>query len=128
MAPFGKQVTSMDEHDANADTVHDPSIPVAAMVESIIGCKWSLRVLQLSADGNHRPSEILRACEGLSAKVMNERLRKMTRFGIMQRTVFGEKPPVVVEYRLTPFGQRFMGVLDEVRKLQESVDGDKLPG
>lgn len=119
----------MDEHDddAAADARHDPSIPVAAMVESIIGCKWSLRVLQLSADGHHRPSEILRACEGLSAKVMNERLRKMQRFGIMQRTVFGEKPPVVVEYRLTAFGQRFMGVLDEVRKLQEDVDGGELP-
>ena len=53
---------------------------------------------------------------------MNERLRKMTRFGIMQRTVFGEKPPVEVEYRLTPFGRRFMGILEEVRRLQEAVD------
>jgi DNA-binding HxlR family transcriptional regulator len=53
---------------------------------------------------------------------MNERLRKMTRFGIVQRTVFGDKPPVEVEYRLTPFGRRFMGILDEVRRLQEAVD------
>jgi len=53
---------------------------------------------------------------------MNERLRKMTRFGILQRTVFGDKPPVEVEYRLTPFGGRFIGILDEVRRLQEAVD------
>jgi len=53
---------------------------------------------------------------------MNERLRKMTRFGIVERTVFGEKPPVEVEYRLTPFGFRFIGILDEVRRLQEAVD------
>ena len=53
---------------------------------------------------------------------MNERLRKMTRFGIVQRTVFGEKPPVVVEYRLTSFGRRFMRILEEVRRLQEAID------
>lgn len=97
-------------------------IPVAAMVESIVGCKWSVRLLQLCAEDHRRPSAFLRACSGLSAKVMNERLRKMTRFGIVQRTVFGEKLPVEVEYRLTPFGRRFMGILQEIRLLQEAVD------
>jgi DNA-binding HxlR family transcriptional regulator len=97
-------------------------IPVAAMVESIIGCKWSVRILQLCAEDQHRPSAFLRACPGLSSKVMNERLRKMTRFGILKRTVFGEKPPVEVEYRLTPLGHRFMQILEEVRRLQEAID------
>ena len=97
-------------------------VPVASMVESIVGCKWSIRLLQLCAEGNHRPSALLRACTGLSAKVMNERLRKMTRFGIMHRTVHGEKPPVEVEYRLTPFGRRFMGILEEVQRLQQAVE------
>lgn len=98
------------------------AIPVAAMVESIVGCKWSLRLLQLSADGISRPSALLRACPSLSAKVMNERLQKMMRFGIIQRTVHGEKPPVEVAYALTPFGRRFVRILDEVRRLQEALD------
>jgi len=46
----------------------------------------------------------------------------MTRFGILERTVFGEKPPVEVEYLLTPFGRRFMRILEEVRRLQEAID------
>ena len=95
---------------------------VAEMVESIVGCKWSVRLLQLCAEGQHRPSAFLRACDGLSAKVMNERLRKMTHYGIVQRTVLGDKPPVEVEYRLTPLGHRFMGILAEVRRLQDAVD------
>jgi DNA-binding HxlR family transcriptional regulator len=53
---------------------------------------------------------------------MNERLRKMIRFGILRRTVLGDKPPVEVEYRLTTFGLRFMKVIDEVRLLQEALD------
>ena len=98
-------------------------IPVASMVESIVGCKWSVRILQLCAEGHNRPGMVLRACPGLSAKVMNERWRKMIRFGIMRRRVFGLKPPVEVEYQLTSFGRRFLKILDEVRKLQAAVDG-----
>ena len=101
--------------------------PVAAMVESIVGCKWSLRLLDQFADGRSRPSELLRACPSLSAKVMNERLRKMVRFGIVERTVFGEMPPLEVLYVLTPFGRRFMGILDEVRQLQSAIDDATIP-
>ncbi len=96
------------------------------MVESIVGCKWSVRLLQECSEGPRRPSALLRSCPGLSAKVLNERLRKMLRFGILERTVFGEKPPVEVEYRLTPFGRRFTRILAEVRRLQEEVDQGRI--
>lgn len=103
-------------------SVRASAIPVAAMVESIVGCKWSLRLLDQFAAGHSRPSELLRACPSLSAKVMNERLRKMLRFGIVERTVSGTKPPLEVVYELTPFGRRFLGILDEVRQLQAAID------
>ncbi|HEV2246686.1 MAG TPA: winged helix-turn-helix transcriptional regulator [Terriglobia bacterium] len=90
-------------------------------------CKWSVRLLQLCAEGKRRLSLILRACPGLSAKVMNERLHKMIRFGILQRTVFGEKPPVEVEYRLTNLGNRCVAIIDQVRRLQEDVDRQAVP-
>jgi DNA-binding HxlR family transcriptional regulator len=107
---------------ARRESSDENPIPVASMVESIIGCKWSVRLLQLCAEDHHRPSVFLRSCPGLSSKVMNERLRKMTRFGILKRTVFGEKPPVEVEYRLTPLGRRFMQILEDVRRLQDAID------
>jgi DNA-binding HxlR family transcriptional regulator len=91
------------------------------MVEEVIGCKWTVRLLWLLSDGLARPSRLLKACPGLSTKVMNERLRKLTRFGLLDRRVHGEKPPVVVEYRLTPLGRRFMRVLVEVKKLQAAL-------
>jgi len=99
---------------------------VAEMVESVVGCKWSVQLLRLVAEGHRRPSAILRASPGLSAKVMNERLRKMLRFGILEKVVRGEKPPLEVEYRLTPFGRRFGRIIDEVRKLQTEVDQGRL--
>lgn len=112
-----------DQQDQATRATHDTKpIPVSSMVESIVGCKWSVGLLRLLAEGCCRPSAILRASTGLSAKVMNERLRKMLRFGIVSRTVFGDKPPLEVEYVLTPFGRRFMGIIEEVRRLQEAVD------
>jgi DNA-binding HxlR family transcriptional regulator len=107
---------------ATPDLGNATTVPVASMVESVVGCKWSVRLLQLCVEGHTRPAAFLRACSGLSAKVMNERLRKMIRFGILERTVYGEKPPVEVQYRLTSFGCRFVAILDEVRRLQEAVD------
>jgi DNA-binding HxlR family transcriptional regulator len=89
------------------------------MIEDIVGCKWSLTVLGLVAAGVRRPGEMQRRTPGLSAKVLNERLRKLLRFGIIDREVFAEVPPRV-EYRLTDFGRRFEGVLREIALLDVS--------
>ncbi len=86
------------------------------MVEDIVGCKWSLTVLMLVKSGICRPGAMQKRVPGLSAKVLNERLRKLLRFGIIEREVFAEVPPRV-EYRLTAFGRRFSGVLDQIAQL-----------
>jgi DNA-binding HxlR family transcriptional regulator len=93
------------------------------MVEDVVGCKWSLHVLALVEDGVRRPGAMERAVEGLSAKVLNERLAKLTRFGILRRTTYPEVPPRV-EYELTEFGRRFSGILAEIKRLQASVDAE----
>ena len=91
-------------------------VGAARMVEDIIGCKWSLTVLALVAQGVSRPGAMQRRVSGLTAKVLNERLRKLLRFGIIERHVFAEVPPRV-EYSLTDFGRRFDGVLGEIAAL-----------
>jgi DNA-binding HxlR family transcriptional regulator len=59
--------------------------------------------------------------DGLTAKVLSERLRKLIRYGIVEREVFAEVP-THVEYRLTAFGARFSGVLEQIEKLQNSLE------
>lgn len=90
------------------------------MVESIVGCKWSLQVLALVRGGINRPGAMQRSVEGLSTKVLNERLNKMLRFGILEKTVYPEVPPRV-EYSLTPFGRRFVAVLDAIEQLEKET-------
>jgi len=55
--------------------------------------------------------------DGLTTKVVNERLAKMVAFGVLERTAYPEVPPRV-EYRLTPFGERFNAVLDAIAELE----------
>jgi DNA-binding HxlR family transcriptional regulator len=101
---------------AKAKRILRPGVGAARMVEDIIGCKWSLTVLALVAGGVSRPGAMQRRVAGLTAKVLNERLRKLLRFGIIERQVFAEVPPRV-EYRLTAFGRKFDGVLREIAAL-----------
>ena len=91
------------------------------MVESIIGCKWSLTVLSLVRQGVHRPGEMEHAIDGLSGKVLNERLAKLVRYGILDKASFAEVPPRV-EYRMTAFGNKFINLLDEVDRLQRALN------
>ncbi len=100
----------------------DDRPPVSEMLRSIVGCKWSLQVLASIRDGLDRPSEIERRCPGISTKVLNERLRKLVRFGLVERVAYDEIPPRV-EYPLTAFGRRFLGLLDEVDALQDELEG-----
>jgi DNA-binding HxlR family transcriptional regulator len=94
---------------------------VSGMLENIIGCKWSLSVLELIRGGVTRPGAMQRAMDGLSTKVLNERLRKLQRYGILDKTVFPVTPPRV-EYQLTPFGSQFSVLLDDVKKLQGRLE------
>ena len=92
----------------------------ARMVETIFGCKWSLTVFQLLASGVNRPGAMVRSVDGLTTKVLNECLTKNTRFGILERIAYNETPPRV-EYQITPFGKKFIRILDELEKLQEEI-------
>ena len=107
------------------------SIPPAgadarAMVEDIIKCKWSLTVLELIARGTNRPGAMVHAVEGLTTKVLNERLTKLQRYGILDRRVFPEKPPRV-EYRFTALGVKFLGVLEAINDLQRDIGVESEP-
>ena len=61
--------------------------------------------------------DLERAVAGVSKKVLNERLRKLERHGIVAKQVFAEVPPRV-EYRITPLGERFGALLDQLAALQ----------
>ncbi|MFC1759029.1 winged helix-turn-helix transcriptional regulator [Planctomycetota bacterium] len=96
------------------------TVDVAYILQSVLGCKWTLHILGEVRRGVNRPGQLVRSADGLTTKVLNERLVKLVRFRILEKTSYPEVPPRV-EYELTEFGQRFSSLLDEVDRLQAEV-------
>lgn len=101
-----------------------PPESTARMVEVIIGCKWSLTVYQLLRNDITRPGEMVKSVEGLTTKVLNTCLKKNIEFGILTRKNFNEIPPRV-EYSVTPFGRKFIKIIDSLEVLQKEIDAER---
>ncbi|MBK7948776.1 MAG: helix-turn-helix transcriptional regulator [Deltaproteobacteria bacterium] len=87
------------------------------IVEDLLGCKWSLAVIDAARLGIVRPGAMERHIDGISKKVLNERLRKLVRYGVVERKELASRP-LHVEYPLTPFGLRLLDVLDAIDGLE----------
>lgn len=98
---------------------------VARMVEDVVGCKWSLSVLHLIYQGINRPGAMERSLDGLTTKVLNERLKKLVNYGIVQRHAYPEIPPRV-EYELTKFGQKFVSILNAIENLDQELENEQV--
>jgi len=97
---------------------------ISRVIEDILGCKWTVVVLRSIASGVSRPGALTRQIPGLSAKVLNERLRKLIRYSIISREIFNEIPPKV-EYSLTPLGRRVAKILSDLEKIEaDLLNGD----
>ena len=90
---------------------------ITALLEDVLGCKWSWSILRAIHTGTIRPGRIERAIPGLSTKVLNERLRKLVAHGVLERTEFPEVPPHV-EYGFTILGKKFLAVLQQIEALE----------
>jgi DNA-binding HxlR family transcriptional regulator len=79
-------------------------------ISDILGCKWTLAIMEAIARGINRPGRLERELEGLSTKVLNERIHKLERYGLLVRHSYPEIPPRV-EYAFTEQGQQLLGLI-----------------
>lgn len=94
---------------------------VGSMVQVVAGCKWSLTVFHLLRMGVDRPGAMVRAVEGLSTKALNECMRRLIQFDLVEKTVYPEVPPRV-EYAMTRRGLRLRDIFDAMDTLEEELD------
>src|SRR5437762_378320 len=82
---------------------HD-ACPAVREVLDRVGDKWSVLVVGLLSDGRRRFSELRRAIEGISQRMLTLTLRGLERDGLISRTVYPTIPPRV-DYELTALGK-----------------------
>ena len=91
------------------------------MVETVVGCKWSLTVVDLIQRGIRRPGAMERTVEGLTAKVLNDCLRLLVSYDVLEKRSYPEVPPRV-EYYFTPFGRKFLETFKFLDALEKQLN------
>ncbi|RMF71663.1 MAG: transcriptional regulator [Planctomycetota bacterium] len=77
----------------------------------IFGCKWTLAIIDAIRHDVRRPGQIRRRLPDLSAKVLNERVSKLERYGLIRKHRFDGRVPHV-EYELTDLGKQLLPVIE----------------
>ena len=80
---------------------------------------FDVPVIELLEQRTHRFSELLRALDGISHRMLAATLRQLERDGIVTRTVFPVVPPRV-DYALTPLGATLFQTLLKLAEWTEA--------
>ena len=81
-----------------------------------VGDKWSMSVIDLLGQGTMRFSELHRAIDGITARMLTVTLRGLERDGIVTRTIHPVIPPRV-DYALTPMGRTLLDTIGAAGQL-----------
>ena len=96
-----------------------PECPAATAIQ-LIGSKWKLLIIRCLLQRPHRFSELKRALEGISHKVLAESLRSMEYDGLITRKVYDSAPPLIVEYSLSELGMTLKPLLSAMEEWGKS--------
>jgi len=89
-------------NDANCD--HRVECSVFQRGSELLGKRWTGVIIYMLLQKSYRFSELLGAINGISDRLLTERLRELEENGLVERRVIAESP-VRVEYALTEAGR-----------------------
>ena len=81
----------------------------------LLGKRWSASILRSLISGPRRFTQITGYVEGLSDRLLSERLKELEEAGIIERRVYDQRP-VLVEYSLTDKGVDLRGVVIAIQE------------
>lgn len=81
----------------------------------VIGGKWKLPIINSLCNGNRRFRDIERSIPGIMTRMLSRELKEMEANQLLKRTVTPDTP-VLVEYTVTDYCQRFGDIILEMIK------------
>ncbi len=100
---------SRSHTNVSVQVIEEEACPLAEVLDHVAG-KWSIGVLVAAAHGPVRFTELERAVEGISRRMLTLTVRKLERDGLLLRTVHPTVPPKV-EYELTDMARELYSTL-----------------
>lgn len=85
-----------------------------SLAMDLIGGKWKSVILYHLKDGEKRYKELRKEITTITEMTLSLQLKKLEADGLIVRTVYGDKPPIKVLYRLSDFGDTIVPVLEAI--------------
>ena len=82
--------------------------------------RWQLSIIYAALAGAVRFGEFAEVVQGISPRMLSERLRELEQAGLIERTVLPTSPPSV-EYKLTEQGRRLRPLIEAMRAYAAAV-------
>ena len=102
-----------------SNTEHLSSLPQTCpryeYAVQLLGKRWTGLLIHALMDGPRRFCELTATVEGLSDRVLSDRLRELEVEGIVERIVY-PRIPVRVEYQLTEKGHALKPIYEEIQQ------------
>lgn len=80
---------------------------------AFLGGAWTPNVVWFLSGGPRRFGELKHDLEGISSKMLTQRLRQLEETGVVERVKSGENP-LSLEYRLTSVGSELMPAIEAI--------------
>ena len=119
----GLKMSSKSECAFQENNFQNPSElmpPFAEKLFSTLGRKRALLVLLLlQKQKKLRNKDLVKKLGGISPSTLSLLLRELHSEGLIKKKIYGEIPPLSVEYRLSGDGKYLLSVLEPILKLVE---------
>jgi DNA-binding HxlR family transcriptional regulator len=80
------------------------------MTKEVLGGKWKTSLIYAISEGILRPSDLQRAIPGSTKRVLNQQLKELEEFHILNKKIYNQLPPKV-EYSLTELGETVLPII-----------------
>ena len=92
----------------------------------LIGGKWKSVILIYMIDGKKRYNELRKLIPTITERTLSLQLKQLELDGLISRKVYTKKPPLKVEYTLTPFGESLKPILLAIAEWGNKVIKEKV--
>lgn len=81
----------------------------------VISGKWKSCIIFELSDGAKCPSKLHKLFPEANARVINQQLKKLEMYGIIEKKIFAELPPHS-EYSITPIGETLLPIIEKLEE------------
>ncbi|MDN3694855.1 helix-turn-helix domain-containing protein [Chryseobacterium tructae] len=110
-------------------TIDNKSYPCCTSVTMrFIGGKWKAVILHHLINGAKRYNELRKEIPTITERTLSLQLKQLEEDNIIDRKVYTEKPPLMVEYTLTDFGRTLLPVLEAIKQwgIESPINSKKI--